>query len=78
MEKGSLLETEVNAVARVILDFNKKFNETSDAEAFKLDAYINNIKDKKEDLSVFINEFNNIKQSFAKIDELLTAIMEAE
>lgn len=76
MKKGSLIEVETLSLTNTILDFVKKFNEVSDTEASKLDTYINNAKE--EDFVVFINEFNNIKQSFAKIDELLTAIMEAE
>lgn len=75
METGSLLETETLSTVKVILDFNKKFNQISDVEAAKLDDFAKNAKE--EDLVVIINEFNQIKQSFNKIDELLTTIMNA-
>ena len=75
METGSLLETETLSLVKVILDFNKKFNQISDVEAAKLDDFAKNAKE--EDVVVIINEFNQIKQSFNKIDELLTSIMNA-
>ena len=75
METGSLLETETLSVVEVILNFNKKFNQISDVEAAKLDDFAKNAKE--EDVVVIINEFNQIKQSFNKIDELLTSIMNA-
>lgn len=76
METVSLLETETLSVVEVILNFNKKFNRISDIEASKLDNFAKNAKE--EDVLVIINEFNQIKQSFNKIDELLTSIMNAE
>ena len=72
METGSLLETETLSVVEVILNFNKKFNRISDIEASKLDDFAKNAKE--EDVTVIINEFNQIIKNVNFMSERLKGI----